>query len=111
MLYEFDHPALQSYPTLAVGEPTDEILLAAIRDRDEHALDSFLRRHRALLRTIISRVVHNDADVDDLMQEVAVEIWRQAGHYNEMKGKALGWVVTLTRRRAIDRLRKKQSYQ
>jgi RNA polymerase sigma-70 factor (ECF subfamily) len=56
-------------------------------------------------------VINNDSDTDDLIQEVFCELWRQASHYAEEKGKALGWIVTLARRRAIDKLRKKQAYQ
>jgi RNA polymerase sigma-70 factor (ECF subfamily) len=39
-----------------------------------------------------------------------MEIWRHAQNYSAQKGKPLGWMVTLTRRRSIDRLRKRQSY-
>jgi len=39
-----------------------------------------------------------------------MQIWRQAKNYSQKKGQALGWIVTLTRRRAIDRLRKRQAY-
>ena len=55
-------------------------------------------------------VIHNDAEADDLLQEIFMEIWNQAAHYSAQKGKPLGWIVTLTRRRSIDRLRKKQAY-
>ena len=39
-----------------------------------------------------------------------MEIWNQAKNFSAQKGKPLGWMVTLTRRRAIDALRKKQAY-
>ena len=110
MLYEFDQQQLENFPNFATGEPTDEELMAGIKARKESALAALLRRHTPLLRTIIARVVNNDHDVDDLIQEVFIEIWRQADHYVEDKGKALGWIVTLARRRAIDKLRKKQAY-
>lgn len=92
-------------------EPSDEELMTAIQAQDQDALTLLYRRHAALLRTIVSRVINNDSDTDDLLQEILCEVWRQAGHYSEDKGKALGWLVTLTRRRAIDKLRKKQAYQ
>jgi RNA polymerase sigma-70 factor (ECF subfamily) len=111
MLYAFDNQQLEKYQQrLAAGDPSDEDLMGRIKAKDEQALAVLYRRHLALLRTVISRVLNNDWDVDDLMQEVFLEIWRQAEHYCEEKGKALGWVVTLARRRAIDRVRKKQAY-
>ena len=39
-----------------------------------------------------------------------MEIWNQAKNFSAQKGKPLGWMVTLARRRAIDGLRKKQAY-
>ena len=39
-----------------------------------------------------------------------MEIWNQAKNFSSQKGKPLGWMVTLARRRAIDGLRKKQAY-
>lgn len=119
MLYEFDHQQLTSFnspeavastETAASTEATDEQLMARIQARDEAALATLYRRHTAILRTIIARVVHIDHDVDDLLQEVFIELWNRADHYEQAKGKALGWIVTLARRRAIDRIRRRQAY-
>ena len=84
--------------------------MARIQDGDEQSLDLLHRRHHALLRTIISRVVSNDYDVDEIVQECLLEVWRRAASYDPAKGQALGWLVTLARRRAIDRLRRKSAY-
>ena len=59
---------------------------------------------------MILRVIHNEAEADDLLQEIFMEIWNQAKNFSAQKGKPLGWMVTLARRRAIDGLRKKQAY-
>jgi RNA polymerase sigma-70 factor, ECF subfamily len=108
MLYEFDHQQIEAFTT---GEATtDEILMARIQAKDEAALATLYKRHTPLLRTVIARVVHNEHDVDDLLQEVFLELWNRADHYDEGKGKALGWIVTLARRRAIDRIRRRQAY-
>jgi RNA polymerase sigma-70 factor (ECF subfamily) len=62
------------------------------------------------LRTVVARVIHNDADVDDVMQEVMIETWTRCQAYDEGKGRVLGWLVTMARRRAIDRVRRRQAY-
>src|SRR5687768_16324875 len=107
MLHEFDQ---QQTATVTTGEVTDEQLMGLIQARDDAALATLYRRHTPLLRTVIARVVHNEHDVDDLLQEVFLELWNRADHYDEAKGKALGWIVTLARRRAIDRIRRRQAY-
>lgn len=106
MLYEFDHQPIPVTP----GEPNDEQLMARIQGGDEFALAALYRRHTPLLRTVARRVVHNDHDVDDLLQEIFIELWNRAASYDEAKGKALGWMVTLARRRAIDKVRRRQAY-
>jgi RNA polymerase sigma-70 factor, ECF subfamily len=123
MLYSFDHQDteterenLQIEPVETrekprTGEPTDEELMAAIQSRDESALATLYKRHNGLLRTVAHRVINNETDTEDVVQVIFLEVWRMAEHYSEEKGKALGWIVTLARRRAIDKLRKKQAYQ
>src|SRR5678816_2734761 len=96
MLYAFENQQIENFlPNQATGEPTDEQPMGMIKAQDDAALASLYRRHFALLRTVISRVLNNDHDVDDLVQEVFLEVWRQAEHYSEEKGKALGCLVTL----------------
>ncbi len=94
-------------PELSV---TDEELMAAVAGEDPTALGVLYDRYCSILKALILRVVHDDAEADDLLQEIFMQIWRQATNYTPEKGKALGWMVTLTRRRAIDRLRQRQAY-
>lgn len=110
MLYSFDQQTLANHPACNADEPTDESLMARIQERDDKAIAILYRRHTPLLRSVIGRILNNDCDVDDLLQVVFLEVWRQAAHYDEAKGKALGWIVTLARRRAIDKVRTIQTY-
>jgi RNA polymerase sigma-70 factor (ECF subfamily) len=110
MLYSFDHQQTANIPQLAPGELTDEQLLAAICARDESALATLKRRHEALIRSIVGRMINNDCDVDDLVQEIMLAVWDHADGYDAEKGKALGWLITLARRRTIDRIRRKSAY-
>jgi len=111
MLYEFDHQQLDTVAvSVSASEPTDETLIARIQARDEPALALLMNRHKALLRTVISRVVHTDADVDDTLQDVFIELWNRSHLFDVTKGKILGWVITMARRRAIDRVRRRQAY-
>jgi RNA polymerase sigma-70 factor (ECF subfamily) len=88
----------------------DAELMRAIADRDPEALAALYDRYSGILKALVIRVIHDEAEADDLLQEIFMQIWRQAKNYSQKKGQALGWIVTLTRRRAIDRLRKRQAY-
>src|SRR5437016_5507259 len=97
-------------PPLEPGAPSDLDLMQAIQAEDPDALAQLYDRYNGILKALILRVVHNDAEADDLLQEIFMEIWNQAKNFSAQKGKPLGWMVTLARRRAIDGLRKKQAY-
>ena len=97
-------------PPLEPGAPSDLDLMQGIQAGDADALSQLYDRYNGILKALILRVIHNEAEADDLLQEIFMEIWNQAKNFSAQKGKPLGWMVTLARRRAIDGLRKKQAY-
>jgi len=79
--------------------------------RQRHdALTELYGRHRQRLRAMIDGVVHEGAETDDVLQEILLQIWKEADQYSSKAGRPLGWMVTIARRRAIDRLRRRQAY-
>src|ERR1700739_2508295 len=92
------------------GLVSDEALMEAITERQPAALTELYSRHGGRLKSVIGNVVHEEGDADDVLQDILLQIWHEADHYSPKAGKLLGWVVTLARRRAIDRLRRKQAY-
>src|SRR3954466_14361042 len=97
-------------PELEPGAPTDLELMEGIQAENPEALSKLYDRYNGILKALILRVIHNEAEADDLLQEIFMEIWNQSKNFSAEKGKPLGWMVTLARRRAIDGLRKKQAY-
>ena len=95
---------------LEPGAPSDVDLMLGIQSGDADALSQLYDRYNGIVKALILRIIHNDTAADDLLQEVFMEIWNQAKNFSPDKGKPLGWMVTLARRRAIDALRKKQAY-
>jgi RNA polymerase sigma-70 factor (ECF subfamily) len=84
--------------------------MEGIQREDSEALSQLYDRYNGILKALILRVIHNESEADDLLQEIFMEIWNQAKNFSAQRGKPLGWMVTLARRRAIDGLRKKQAY-
>jgi RNA polymerase sigma-70 factor (ECF subfamily) len=97
-----DQPGVSSVP--------DEALMRAVSCRRHDALAELFDRHGKRLRATIDGVVHEEAEADDVLQEIFLQIWAEAGRYSPKAGKPLGWMVTIARRRAIDRLRRRQAY-
>jgi RNA polymerase sigma-70 factor, ECF subfamily len=93
-----------------IGDASDESLMQAITDRRPSALNELYSRYGGRLKSMIGTVVHEEGDADDVLQDIMIQIWREARKYSPKAGKPLGWIVTLTRRRAIDRVRRRQAY-
>ncbi|MEP6604397.1 MAG: sigma-70 family RNA polymerase sigma factor [Spartobacteria bacterium] len=93
-----------------MSDATDESLMSAITSREQSALQELHRRYGTRLKSVIGNVVHEESDTDDVLQEIMIQIWKEANHYSPKAGRPLGWVVTLARRRAIDRVRRRQAY-
>jgi RNA polymerase sigma-70 factor (ECF subfamily) len=98
----FDQPGVAPAP--------DERLMKDISRRRHDALAELYGRHRKRLRATIDGVIHEQAEADDVLQEIFLQIWEEAKRYSPKAGKPLGWMVTIARRRAIDRLRRRQAY-
>jgi RNA polymerase sigma-70 factor (ECF subfamily) len=97
-----DQPGVAAMP--------DEALMKDISHRRHDALRELYGRHSKRLRATIDGVVHEEAEADDVLQEIFLQVWEEAGRYSPKAGKPLGWMVTIARRRAIDRLRRRQAY-
>jgi RNA polymerase sigma-70 factor (ECF subfamily) len=118
MLFEFDEQQLSLLQTspvatpqpIELGEPTDEEIMERLQNGDERALEMLIKRYQSMLRSIVGRMISNDQDVTDVVEEVFLQVWRQAGNFDVSKGKAIGWIITVARRRAIDRVRRSQAY-
>ena len=95
----------------ADGFICDEMLMQEITQRRQHALKELYSRYARSLRALIGSVVHEESEADDVLPESFLQIWREAHHYSPKAGKPLGWVITIARRRAIDRVRRRDSYR
>jgi len=84
---------------------SDNELLRAVARGDEGALAQIYDRYRLILFGLIVRILHSREDAEDVLQEVFLQIWRRAADFDEARGRAFTWLVTVARSRALDRLR------
>lgn len=80
--------------------------MALIASGDQRALGLLYDRYRPLLAKIIGEVLPSEADAEETLQDVFVDIWKRADRFDARRGKPLGWMICIARRRAIDRYRK-----
>jgi RNA polymerase sigma-70 factor (ECF subfamily) len=69
------------------------------------ALVPLFRRHAHVVRSVACRILRNEAEADDLVQEVFLFIFRKAALFDPSQATARSWIVQVTYHRAIDRRR------
>ena len=94
--------------TSEIDVATDADLLMRTGQGDGESLKQLYSRFSGVLFSTAFRVLNNVKDAEDVVQESFVQIWEKAHLYDLRRGKPLTWAMTLTRNKAIDRLRRVQ---
>ena len=80
-------------------------LLGQVARNNEAAMVALYDHTRHLVYRVALRILQEPSSAEDITQEVYMQIWRKADAFDPARGNALGWIVTLSRNRARDRLR------
>lgn len=80
-------------------------LLARVGKGDSQAFAQLYDHSSSVLFTLAHRILINRDEAAELLQDVYIEVWRKADNFDVRRGSAMAWLITLTRSRAIDRLR------
>ena len=80
-------------------------LLQRVAQGDRPSFETLYDRFSGVLFSVANRVLNNQEAAEDVLQDVFVQIWEKAPLYDPARGKPMTWAVTLTRNKAIDRLR------
>ena len=83
-------------------------LLRQVAQGDRRSFEALYDRFSGVLFSTAYRVLNNQEAAEDVLQDVFIQIWEKAPLYDPARGKPMTWAVTLTRNKAIDRLRSTQ---
>jgi RNA polymerase sigma-70 factor (ECF subfamily) len=84
---------------------SDEALIIGASSGDKDALARLYDRYSSSLLALGQRILGGRRDAEDLLHDVFVEVWQQAGDYSPERGSVKSWLFLRMRSRAIDRLR------
>jgi len=86
----------------------DAALIRRIAGGEEPALAELYDRYAGLLLALARRILGQQSDAEDVLQEVFLQVWHQAVRYDTRRSAVSTWLVLITRSRSIDRLRSRQ---
>jgi len=95
--------------TATARDATSEQLLVDAASGDQLAFTALVERIRPQALRVARGVVRDPSIAEEVAQEVLTEVWLKADRFDPAKGTVVGWVATLTRRRAVDRVRSEQA--
>lgn len=83
-------------------------LLNHINAGDEDALVELHAQYVNLVYSVAYRILNHDQDAEEATQDVFMRLWEKSETFDVSKGSFTTWLVTITRRIAIDRMRKRE---
>jgi RNA polymerase sigma-70 factor (ECF subfamily) len=97
---------LTSRTALPMQTTSDEVLISRIAGGDRLAMQVLFARHHVRVYRFVLRLVRNEATAEDLISEVFLDVWRQAGKF-EGRSAASTWLLAIARFKALSVLRRR----
>jgi RNA polymerase sigma-70 factor (ECF subfamily) len=86
---------------------THEALVSRLQSGDPDALAHLYDAYAGVVGALAHRILRDPAEVEEVVQEVFLQAWRQAGRFDPRRGTLPAWLVTMARSRALDRVRRR----
>jgi len=87
----------------------DEILVRRVAAGDERALGGLYDRYAGLIYGVGTRYLGDRGQAEDLVQDVFLSVWRNAGRFDPSRASFSTWIYRITRNRATDLIRRRKA--
>ena len=92
-------------PADQLKEDSDDLLLNRVALGDKDALSVLFRRHGHVVFSVACRILRDESEAEDLLQELFIFLFQKAGLFDAEKSSGASWIVQMAYQRAIDRRR------
>src|SRR5688572_30887642 len=80
-------------------------ILNRIAAGDKTAVEECLKKYGGLVWSLARRMLRNSDDAEDAVQEIFLEVWKNAGKFDETQSSETTYIAMIARRRLIDKIR------
>jgi RNA polymerase sigma-70 factor, ECF subfamily len=98
-------------PTANYEVSLDAMLVHRLLQKNVNAFEQLYDRHAPTVYGLLLRILQHAGTAEEVAQDVFLQLWHNAGHYDESRGPFVPWLLTLARNRASDTLRLKSERQ
>lgn len=92
-----------------MSSTSDDILIQKIKLGDTNAFEQLYDKYSAAINGILFKILNDEEQANDILQETFVKVWTNIKDYNSSKGTLFTWILNIARNKAIDLLRKKST--
>lgn len=89
----------------------DAALVHRLLHQDVTAFEQLYDRHSRIVYSLVLRILQQTQTAEEVVQDVFLQVWRNAAQYQESRGPFVPWLLTMARNRALDTLRLKSERQ
>ena len=89
----------------------DAMLVHQLLQRDVDAFEQLYDRHSRIVYALVLRIVQQGSTAEEVVQDVFLQLWRNASRYDTRRGPFVPWLMAVARNRALDHLRLKSERQ
>ena len=88
---------------------TDSELILGVIKRERRAFDQFYERYAQIIFNLCVRILRDEAEAQDVLQEIFLQIWREAERFDASRASVKTWLFTIARSRSLDRYRSRKT--
>lgn len=99
----------ESWSSAEPAQASPDDLLSRVANGDQAAFSELYDVLSGRVLGLVTRLLRDRAQSEEVAQEVFLEVWQQATRYDRKRGTAASWILTMAHRRAVDRVRASQS--
>lgn len=88
---------------------SESVLIERLIQRDQKAFQWLYDQYSSALYGVVLRIVREEEQASDLLQDIFVKIWKNLDTYDASKGRLFTWMLNIARNTAIDSIRSRKS--